>query len=80
MVDYLFVEVCNARIMLFSTESMHNADSLSFVIVDLRKVLILFRVEKQRFGSAVVIEVTTRILSNFKISEKTSCKLSRAIG
>ena len=65
--------------MLFSTESVHNADSLSFFIVDLRKVLILFRVEKHRPGSAVVIGEATRILSNFKISEKTSCKLSRAI-
>ena len=66
-------------IILFAIDSMPEADSLLFVVAFFKKVLILFKVKKYRYGSAVAIGVTTRILSNFKISEKTSCKLSYAV-
>ena len=58
---------------------MARTDSLSFVMVLFKKVLIFYKVEKHRSGSAVAIKVTTRILSNFKVSKKTLCKLSCAI-
>ena len=48
-------------IEIFSTEIMASAFSLSCFIVLLKKVLTLFRVEKQRSGSALVIGIVKRI-------------------
>ena len=66
-------------IMLFSTENMRNADSLFCSTCGSQKALNSFQGGKALLCFAVVVAVTTRILSNFKFSEKTSCKLSRAI-
>ena len=59
----------------FSIDIAARAFSLSWFIVDLRKVLILFNVEKQRSGSDVVIGIVKRIVKSFVISHKTQFKL-----
>src|SRR5215469_3032899 len=48
----------------FSTESIVNAESLSWLIVFLTKVLILFKVEKRRSASDVVMGI---VISTFNI-------------
>ena len=59
-------------ISFFSIQSMATALRGSCDIVFLRKVLILFSVEKHRSDSAVVIEVVMRMFSRATVSQKVS--------
>src|SRR5215469_1997675 len=62
-------------IIVFSIESIANADNLSFVIVLRKNVLILFKVEKHLSASAVVIGVVIKIFSSFVVFENDDPKL-----
>ena len=53
-------------------EIMASADNLSVFVVERKKVFILFNVEKQRSGSAVVIGVVSTIFKSLITSGKTS--------
>src|SRR5215469_6769840 len=59
----------------FSIESIANAESLSWSIVFLRKVLILFKVEKHRSASDVVIGIVISTFNIFTHSLNVSSKL-----